>query len=66
MAEPATRYSTATGNVRDRKYAEHLQDLPGVELCPQPGTTHNVIQAIYESGRLREIFNVAPSDAALK
>jgi hypothetical protein len=44
------------GNVRDRNYAEHLKGLPGVELCPQPGTTHNVIQAIRDSGRLRETF----------
>jgi hypothetical protein len=60
-----TRYKMfyCDGNVRDRKYAERLQDLPGVELCPQPGTTHNVIQAIYESGRLREVFNTIPSDA---
>ena len=63
-----TRYKLfyCDGNVRDRKYAEHLQHLPGVELCPQPGTTHNVIQSIYESGRLREIFGVAPADAATK
>jgi len=63
-----TRYKIffCNGHVRDRKYAEHLQNLPGVELCPQPGTTHNVIQAINESGRLGEIFgNVAP-DGALK
>ena len=63
-----TRYKLfyCAGHVRDRKYAERLQDLPGVELCPQPGTTHNVIQALYESGRLGEIFGIIPSDAALK
>lgn len=62
-----TRYKLfyCDGHVRDRKYAERLRDLPGVELCPQPGTTHNVIQAIYESGRLREIFDTVPSDAAV-
>ena len=54
------------GHVRDRNYAERLQDLPGVELYPQPGTTHNVIQAIYESGRLGEIFGDVASDGALK
>ena len=54
------------GHIRDRKYAERLQDLPGVELCPQPGTTHNVIQAIHESGRLGEIFSTVPSDGVLK
>jgi hypothetical protein len=63
-----TRYKIfyCDGHVRDRKYAERLQDLPGVELCPQPGTTHNVIQAIHESGRLGEIFSIVPSDRVLK
>ena len=63
-----TRYKLfyCDGHVRDRKYAERLQHLPGIELCPQPGTTHNVIQAIYESGRLREIFDTVPSDGVLK
>ena len=51
---------------RDRTYAEHLQGLPGVELCPQPGHTHNVIQVIYESGRLREIFCTLPSGSTVK
>jgi hypothetical protein len=62
-----TRYKIfyCHGHVRDRKYAERLQDLPGVELCPQPGTSHNVIQVIYESGRLGELFDTAPSDAAV-
>ena len=34
-----TRYKIfyCDGHVRDRTYAERLQDLPGVELCPQPG-----------------------------
>jgi hypothetical protein len=53
------------GAKRDRIYAEHLQGLPGVELCPQPGHTHNVIQVIHESGRLREIFDSVSSDAAV-
>jgi hypothetical protein len=44
---------------RDRAYAKHLQNLPGVELYPQPGTTHNVIQVMYESGRLPEIFDTS-------
>lgn len=44
------------GHGRDRAYAKHLEGLPGVELYPQRGNTHNVIQAINESGRLREIF----------
>jgi hypothetical protein len=61
-----TRYKIfyCNGHVRDRAYAARMQDLPGVELCPQPGTTHNVIQAIYESGRLREVFNPIPSGAS--
>lgn len=63
-----TRYKIfyCDGCKRDRTYAEHLQDLAGVELYPQPGNTHNVIQAIYESGRLREIFDTAPSGATVK
>src|SRR5947199_1038490 len=63
-----TRYKIfyCNGHVRDRKYAERLQHLPGVELCPQPGTTHNVIQALYENGRLAEIFEAVPSDVTLK
>lgn len=62
-----TRYKIyyCDGHVRDRAYAKRLQDLPGVELCPQPGTTHNVIQAIHEAGRLREIFDLVPSGAAI-
>jgi hypothetical protein len=62
-----TRYKIfyCDGHVRDRRYAERLQDLPGVELCPQPGTTHNVIQAIHESGRLRETFGTVLSDGVL-
>jgi len=51
---------------RDRAYAEHLQGLPGVELYPQPGHTHNVIQVIHESGRLREVFDTAVPGAAVK
>ena len=51
---------------RDRAYAERLQGLPGIELYPQPGTTHNVIQAIYERGRLREVFDTFPSGASGK
>ena len=63
-----TRYKLfyCEGHGRDRKQAARLQHLPGVELHPQPGTTHNVIQAIYESGRLREIFDTVPADAAIK
>ena len=63
-----TRYKIffCDGHIRDRTYAARLQDLPGVELCPQPGTTHNVIQAIYESGRLGEIFDTVPSSATVK
>jgi diadenosine tetraphosphatase ApaH/serine/threonine PP2A family protein phosphatase len=57
-----TRYKIfyCDGYGTDRTYAEHLQGLPGVELYPQPGNTHNVVQAMYESGRLREIFDTAP------
>lgn len=62
-----TRYKIfyCDGNSRDRTYAERLHNLPGVELCPQPGTTHNVIQAIQESGRLREIFEAVPAGATV-
>jgi hypothetical protein len=63
-----TRYKIfyCDGSRRDRTYAEHLQGLPGVELYPQPGHTHNVIRAMHESGRLREIFDTAPSGAIVK
>jgi hypothetical protein len=63
-----TRYKLfyCQANNRDRSYAEHLRDLPGVELCPQRGTSHNVIQAIHQSGRLRDIFEPPRSDAALQ
>jgi hypothetical protein len=63
-----TRYKIfyCDGNSRDRSYAEHLHGLPGVELCPQPGHSHNVIQAINDSGRLRELFETVPSDIAVK
>ena len=63
-----TRYKLfyCDGHGRDRKHAERLQHLPGVELYPQPGTSHNVIQTIYESGRLREIFDAVPSDSTVK
>jgi hypothetical protein len=63
-----TRYKLfyCEGAPRDRAYAEHLQGLPGVELYPQPGYTHNVIQVIHESGRLREIFDTLPLDTAVK
>lgn len=59
-----TRYKLfyCRNHVRDRAYAEHLQGLPGVELHPQPGTTHNVIQALHESGRLRDLFNPDSAD----
>jgi hypothetical protein len=63
-----TRYKVfyCKGCGPDRTYAEHLQDLPGVELYPQPGHTHNVIQTIYQSSRLREIFDTVPSGATVK
>jgi hypothetical protein len=70
LAKPngRTRYKIfyCDGNVRDRTYAEHIRGSPGVELCPQPGHTHNVIQAINESGRLGELFETVPADAAVK
>jgi hypothetical protein len=58
-----TRYKVfyCNGHMRDRAYAARIKDLPGVELYPQPGNTHNVIQAIHESGRLREIFDAGIS-----
>jgi hypothetical protein len=63
-----TRYKIfyCDGCGRDRNDAQHLQGLPGVELYPQPGNTHLVISAMYESGRLREIFDTAPSGATVK
>jgi len=54
------------GHGRDRHYAQHLEHLPGVELCPQPGTTHNVIQAIQAQGRLGEVFQTVPPSPVAK
>ncbi|MGI8890089.1 MAG: hypothetical protein ACR2G0_04815 [Chthoniobacterales bacterium] len=56
-----TRYKLyyCDGYARDRAHAEHLRGLPGVELYPQPGSTHNVAQAMFESGRLRQTFDSA-------
>ncbi|MDQ3199164.1 MAG: hypothetical protein M3Q46_08280 [Verrucomicrobiota bacterium] len=58
-----TRYKIfyCEGYARDRAHAEHLRGLPEVELYPQPGSTHNVAQAMFESGRLREVFDTIPS-----
>src|SRR5262249_9512716 len=63
-----TRYKIfyCEGNIRDRKYAERLKGIPGVELCPQVGHTHNVIQAINDSGRLGQLFEAAPTDGEVK
>src|SRR5882724_11155591 len=63
-----TRYKIffCDGHARDRAYAARIQGLPGVQLCPQPGTTHNVIQTIHDRGQLREIFDTDPSDATEK
>jgi hypothetical protein len=63
-----TRYKIffCDGHARDRTYAARIQGLPGVQLCPQPGTTHNVIQTIHERGQLREIFDIDPSNATEK
>ena len=63
-----TRYKIfyCDGHVRDRTYAARIQGLPGVELYPQPGTTHNVIQAIHDSGRLGEVFGTVTSGVAVK
>lgn len=62
-----TRYKLfyCEGCRRDHAYAEHLRNLPGVELYPQLGNTHNVIHAMHESGRLRGILETTPSDASL-
>ena len=56
-----TRYKVfyCEGQVKDRAYAAHIKGLPGVELHPQSGNTHNVIQAIHDSGRLKELFDVS-------
>ena len=47
------------GHAKDRAFAEHLRFAPGVELCPERGDTHLVLNAMYESGRLREILDAA-------
>jgi hypothetical protein len=44
-------------NARDKTWAEHLRDSPGVELYPQPGNTHQVLRAMHELNRLRGILD---------
>ncbi len=39
---------------RDREFAERLRDCPGVELCPQPGDSHQVVELMHAEGRLLE------------
>lgn len=57
-----TRYKIffCEGCRRDRTYARHLENSPGVDLYPQPGNTHNVIHAMHQSGRLRGILDTTP------
>lgn len=52
-----TRYKVfyCEGRARDRDFAERISGCPGVELHPQPGNTHLVIQELYKAGRLREV-----------
>ncbi len=51
-----TRYKVfyCEGSVKDRLFAENIRGLGGVELCPQPGNTHRVIQEMDRSGLLSE------------
>jgi hypothetical protein len=53
-----TRYKVfyCEGRARDRAHAERIGGCPGVELYPQPGSTHLVIEELYKAGRLREVI----------
>jgi hypothetical protein len=51
-----TRYKVffSEGSTRDRAFAERIGGLGGVELYPQPGSHHNVVQEMARRGLLSE------------
>lgn len=53
-----TRYKVfyCVGHAKDRAFAERIRHCPGVELCPQPGDHHTVVEAMNAEGRLHEVF----------
>lgn len=63
-----TRYRIfySEGHDADRGFAERLRGCPGVELNPQPGDTHLVVQTMHAAGRLPDLrAHLAPGlDAA--
>ena len=61
-----TRYRVfyCEGHARDRKFAERIAHLPGVELLPQPGDTHLVIQEMYKRGELKSMLPTAAAESA--
>ncbi len=51
-----TRYKVfyCEGHAKDRAFAERISGLGGVELYPQPGNIHEVVQEMNKLGRLSE------------
>jgi hypothetical protein len=49
-----TRYKIfySEGSRRDREWAERIRSCQGVELCPQPGDSHEVVQEMHKRGLL--------------
>jgi hypothetical protein len=53
-----TRYKIfyCEGSPRDREWAERISHCAGVELCPQPGDSHQVVEELHKSGRLHQVL----------
>lgn len=53
-----TRYKVfyCEGHEEDRGFAQRIAACPGVELYPQPGDTHVVVQEMHKRGTLRDLL----------
>ena len=65
MAELVTRYSIATGMAEIARRPNIFRTYLAWSFA-HSRDSHNVIQAINESGRLGEVFETVPADAAVK
>jgi len=54
-----TRYKIfyCVDSPRDREFAERIGHCPGVELCPQPGSSHQVVEEMHADGRLLGVLS---------
>lgn len=59
-----TKIFYCQGRAVDARLAEHVADCPGVELHPQPGDTHLVLQVMHAAGTLRSALPPEPATAA--